>query len=727
MSDLTIQQTFALALRHHQAGRLAEAEPLYQQVLAQQPEHPNALILLGMIANQTRRNDVAEALTRRAISIRPDFPEAYCNLGIVLRDAGRLDEAIAAFRRAVALRPGYADGLCNLGNVLKEAGLVDEAVAAFRDAIAANPKLHQAFYNLGITLRDKGELDEAIAAYRQAIAINPQIPEAHNNLGLALIDKGQIEEAIAAFGRAINLRFDIPQTHNNLGIALESKGQIAEAVAAYRQAVALRPDYPEAYCNLGSALKEIGALDEAVAACRRALALRPDFPEAYNNLGYVLKERGELDESIAACRKAVALMPAYVNAHSNLVYTMYFHPGYDARAIADEHRRWNRQHAEPLRAFIPHHANDRDPDRKLRIGYVSPDFCDHVVGQNLFPLFLHHDRSLHEIFCYAHVIRPDALTARFQQNADGWRDIVGLGDEEVARQIFADRIDILVDLSLHMAHNRLLVFARKPAPVQVTYLGYCASTGLDAIDYRLSDPYLDPPDSDLSVYTEQTIRLPETYWCYGAAGAAPDPSPPPSIQTGTITFGCLNNFAKVSRGALDVWAEILQAVPNSRLILHAYPGSHRDEVRARFTSHGVSPDRLEFLSKQSWPDYVCTYNRIDIALDPFPYGGGITTCDALWTGVPVVSLIGQTAVGRGGKSILSNIGLAELAAQTAEQYVQIAINVAGDTARLKELRSTLRQRMRQSPLMDGAKFARNIEAAYRLMWHTRCQKPRQQP
>ena len=276
-----------------------------------------------------------------------------------------------------------------------------------------------------------------------------------------------------------------------------------------------------------------------------------------------------------------------------------------------------------------------------------------------------------------------------------------------------------------MSNNRLLTFARQPAPVQVTYLAYCASSGMDAINYRISDPNLDPADSDLSLYSEETIRLPETYWCYNPAGPTPEPSPPPSQSTGHITFGCLNNFAKVSPGSLDLWAEILRSLPNSKMIIHAYPGSHVDATRTRFQQNGVSPDRLEFVAKLPWADYLQTYARIDIALDPFPYGGGITTCDALWMGVPVVSLIGQTAVGRGGKSILTNLSLPELAARRPRQYVQTALALANSPARLQELRNTLRHKMLTSPLMNARKFTRNIETAYRNLCGHLVRKPSQ--
>jgi len=406
--------------------------------------------------------------------------------------------------------------------------------------------------------------------------------------------------------------------------------------------------------------------------------------------------------------------------HSNLVYLLSFHPGYDAVEISRQQRRWNEMHAAPLKSAIRPHDNERSPDRRLKIGYVSPDLCQHVVGQNLFPLLSEHDHKQFEIYCFSSVSRPDAFSELLRGHADVWRDVAENDDEELAEIIRGDGIDVLVDLSLHMAHNRLLVFARKPAPVQVTYLGYCASTGLETIDDRLSDPFLDPPETDLSVYSEQTMRLLETWWCYGPAGPTPEAPAAPSEKAGYVTFGCLNNFAKVSPGALDLWAEILSALPGSRMIIHSYPGSHLDGVRARFAASGVSGDRLEFVAKQPWTDYLQTYGRIDVALDPFPYGGGITTCDALWMGVPVVSLAGQTAVGRGGKSILSNLGLSELVARRPRQYVQTAVTLAQSPARLIELRRTLRHRMLTSPLMNARRFARNVENAYRQMWKQWC-------
>jgi predicted O-linked N-acetylglucosamine transferase (SPINDLY family) len=546
--------------------------------------------------------------------------------------------------------------------------------------------------------------------------------------GLSHHRAGRLAEAERIYRQVLAQQPDHADALNLLGVLATGAGRLDTAVELIRRAIAIWPTGASYHCNLGNALRTRGQLDQASESYRQAIRLQPDFAEVHCNLGNILKDMGQFDEAIAAFRQAIRLDPDLAGADSNLILTLHYHPGYDGKMIQEELRRWNRQHAEPLKKLIQPHTNNRDPDRRLRIGYVSPDFRDCVVAPSLLPLLRHHDHRQMEIFCYANVLKPDRLTEQLRRHADVWRSIVGLSDPQAADLIRQDGIDILVDLGLHTGNNRLLVFAHKPAPVQATWLGYCSSTGVDAIDYRLSDPYMDPPDSDvegkpstLSLYSERTIRLPETYWCYSVAGPTPEPSPPPAAAAGYITFGCLNNFAKASLPVLDLWAEILQGVPRSRLIVHSYPGSHLDTVRGRFAGKGISPDRLEFPGRQPWPQYVRTYGRIDIALDPFPWGGGITTCDALWMGVPVVSLVGRTAVGRGGASILTNVGVQELVARTPEQYVQIATDLAGDLPRLAELRRTLRGRMEASPLMDAPRFARNVEAAYRQMWRNWCQ------
>jgi predicted O-linked N-acetylglucosamine transferase (SPINDLY family) len=682
----TISEALAIAIQHRRAGRLEAAEQIYRQILALQPNHAETHNCLGSALKDQGKLDEAVACHRRALELQPDFAQAHNNLGIAFKNQGKLDEAVACYRRALELKPDFAAAHCNLGNAL----------------------MH------------RGKLDEAAACHRRALELKPDFAEAHNNLGNVLKDQEKLDDAVACYRRALQLKSDFAEAHNNLGSALKDQGKMSEAVACFRRALELKPDFAEAHNSLGIAFKNQGNLDEAVACYRRALQLKPDFAAAHNNLGDVLKDQGKLDEAVACVRRALELKPDSPQAHSNLVYTQVFCPGYDARTLYEEHRRWNQQHAESLGKFIEPHSNNRDPQRRLRIGYVSPDFRSHPVGRFLLPLLESHDHESFDIFCYASLRSPDWITERCRAHADVWRDVLGLSDEQVADAVRRDQIDVLVDLTMHMANNRLLVFARKPAPVQATYLAYCGTTGLSTMDYRLTDPYLDPPDRDESFYREQSIRLPETYWCYRPMDQTPPVNRLPALLTGDVVFGCLNNFCKVTAPTLAAWSRLLQAIPGARLLLHAHNGSHRDRVRDIFRLEGVSPERVAFVSLLPTADYFRTYERIDVALDPFPYGGGTTTCDALWMGVPVVSLAGQTAVGRGGVSILSNVGLPELVAQTPEQYVRIAVELAQDLSRLSELRATLRDRMQASPLMNAPRFTRNVEAAYREMWRRWC-------
>jgi predicted O-linked N-acetylglucosamine transferase (SPINDLY family) len=514
----------------------------------------------------------------------------------------------------------------------------------------------------------------------------------------------------------LELRPNFAEAYSNLGLVLQGRQRLEHALACFRRVLELKPDWAEAHFNVGNVLQDEQKPEEALGFYRRALELDPAHARAHNNLGNAWKDQGNLSGAIASYRRALELQPDYVEAHSNLVYTLLFSPEHEARRIYEETCRWSEKHAEALTKSAGPHTNDRSPSRRLRVGYVSPDFRFHPVGRFLLPLLESHDHQHFEVLAYSSVRVPDAVTEECRRHVDAWRDVLALSDAELADAVRRDRIDILVDLTMHMANGRLLAFARKPAPVQVTYLAYCGTTGLRTIDYRLTDPYLDPPGQDTGIYTERSVHLPETYWCYRAPAAVPPVSPPPVLQTGRTTFGCLNNFCKVSDPALAAWGRILRTTPGSRLLLHSRPGAHRLRVGEFFQREGVAQDRVEFLELLPFEEYCRVHERIDIALDPFPYAGGTTTCDALWMGVPVVSLAGRTAVGRGGLSILSNIGLADMAARDVEEYVGLAIALAGDKDRLEKLRGTMRGRMQNSPLTDAPRFARNVEAAYRVMW-----------
>ena len=688
MYQFDVEQALQVARRHHQGGQLAQAEALYRQILAQQRDHADAWHWLGVIAYQEGRQDDAVEEIGRAVALRPDYAEAHNNLGNALKESGRLEAAIAAYRRALALKPGLAEAYSNLGDALHATGAYEEALTACRQALAIKPRLAEAHNNLGNGLQAKGLWDEAKAAYREAIACKPGYAEAHNNLG-------------------------------NI---LRAQGQGGAAVAAYRQAIALKPNYAEAHGNLGVALEDVGQLDAAIAACRQAIALNPRLPAAHSNLGNALQAQGQLDAAIAAHRQAMALCSTHAGFHSNLMFTLQFHPAYDARALGAEGRRWNLRHAAALKAEIRPHGNDRTPERPLRVGYVSPNFCEHVVGRNLMPLFAHRDRERYEAFCYADVAAPDPLTEAFSRQADVFRVVTGLSHAALAERIRADGIDILVDLALHLAGNRLPVFARQPAPVQVTFAGYPGSTGLDTIGYRLTDPYLDPPEPGVDeMYVEKSVRLPATFWCYDPMNASPPAvGSLPALANGYVTFGCLNNFCKVNEGVLKLWAQVMAGAAGSRLLVLADEGQHRERTLAVLEGLGVSRPRVRFAAKRPRGAYLQLYQQIDIGLDTVPYNGHTTSLDSYFMGVPVVTLVGRTVVGRAGLSQLTNLGLPELIARTPEQYVALARGWAGDLGRLAELRAALRGRMQASPLMDGAAFARGIEAAYRQMWRHWC-------
>ena len=726
---MTIPEAIALALQHHQAGRLADAEAIYRQVLAVQPNHADALHLLGMIALHTGRFDVAEDLFRRAIAAVPDVPEFYNNLGNALAGCGRLDEALAACRRALEIRPDFAGAHNNLGMLLRDQGSFEEALAAHRRAVELEPGWAEARYTLGIVHADLGELEEAAAAYGHAVELASDFAAAHNNLGNVLRGLCRFEKAIAAFDRALLIQPDFSDALVNKGNALSEAGQLDEAVAAYSRAIELAPNLPETHNNLGEVLRKLCRLDEAAAAFDHALTLRPDFCEALVNKGAVFWIGGRVDEAIAAQRAALRLRPDSATRHSDLIFTIQYSPEIGRAEMIEEHRRWNEDHAAPLMTAPVFHPNDPSPDRKLRIGYVSADFRNHAVGRTLLPCFEAHDRSQFDLVCYSGTGTRDATNERFRSGATIWRETAFLSDEKLAAQIHEDRIDILVDLSLHTAGNRLTVFARKPAPVQISWLGSPGTSGVEAMDFRITDSWLEPPGAPAWSRTEEPLRLPDAWCCYGAAEDSPEPAGLPAAACGAITFCSFNNPAKINARVVALWAAILRRVEGSRLLLLATGGGH-DRVRRSFEECGVAAERLEFLTRyppvtgcvggRESLEYLERYRQGDIALDPFPYNGMTTTCDALWMGVPVVALIGGTPISRASFSLLSNVGLAELAAPSDEQYAEIAVRLAGDLPRLASLRASLRDRMKSSPLLDAGRFARNLEATFRMAWRRWC-------
>ncbi len=678
---------------------------------------------LGLALTHLGRFDEAIASLRLAVQLAPNLADAHNNLGNALRRLGKTDEAIASFRTAIQCNPSLAEAHNNLAGSFRTQGKLDEAEAEFRTAIQLKPNLALAYSGLGGVLIDRGQPEQALANLQIAVRLDPRIAEAHHNIGNIFRSCGRLDQAEVAYRSAIQIMPTLAASHSNLGIVLRNQGRIDEAIASFRKAIELDPSLAGAFSNLGNVLKERNDVDDAIVAYETAIKLDPTIYEAYTNLGNTLKDVAELDAAVAMHRRAVELSPELPGPHSNLIYTLYFHPDFTQQMIHGEELSWARRHAEPLKQHIRPHQNDRDPQRPLRIGYVSPDFREHCQAFFTYPLFRNHDRRQFHITCYSSSLRSDSVTARLKNIVDEWRDIAGMSDQDAADLIRRDQIDILIDLTVHMAGNRLLVFARKPAPVQVTWLGYPGSTGMDAIDYRITDPYLDPSGTDETVYTERSIRLPDTFWCFDPLTEAVTVNDLPATTNGFITFGCLNNFSKVNRQVLQLWAKVLRAVPNSRLIILCDAGKHRDKKLTELKDLGVNPDRIQFEAKRPRIAYLELYNQVDMALDTFPYNGHTTSLDSLWMGVPTITLAGHSPVARAGLSLLSNLGLTEMIALEPEQYVKIATDWCSNLPRLVKLRASLRERMKASPLMDAPRFTRNFETALREMWREWCSKP----
>lgn len=784
-----VNEALQLALQYHQAGRQQEAADLYQQILQVQPDHADALHLLGVLAHQDGQHGLALELIERAIELAPDVVLYRSNIGPVYMALGRLEEARECYAEVIRRQPEYVEAHNNLGHLLDVLGQADEAQAHFRKAVEIKPDYAEAHYNLGRLLRKQGQVAQAISCCREALRYKPDFPDAHNNLGLLLAEIGQREEALQHYHAALAVQPQHAEAHNNLacslreirrydeaaahaelalairpdfaealctlgnleqdrdrldealaryeqasrvnpayaeawynmGCVLSAQGKRNEAAACYRQAITLQPGHAAAYNNLGVLLRESGQHLEAIEASERSIALAPDFAEPYVNIGNALPWLGRIDESVQAYRKALALKPDHAVAWSNLLLTLLYDPAHTPQAVYAESLRFGERFEMSLKPAWPRHANPRDPERRLKIGYVSADLRDHAMAYFIEPVLANHDRQRFEVYCYHNHPQQDAMTVRLRALADHWRQCERMGDEQLNAQILSDGIDILIDLSGHTAGNRLPVFARKPVPVQATWMGYCGTTGLEAMDYRLTDAYLDPVGMTESLHTETLVRLP------ASATFRPDPTAPevsalPALEGGGFTFACLNNPSKLNERVVALWAHILKAVSGARMMLgNARPEQER-WLLALFGKHGVESDRLLMQPRLGMTEYLALHHRIDLGLDPFPYNGGTTTLHSLWMGVPVITLAGGGTVSRVGAAIMGNYGLERFVVNSEAEYAERAIHLAQHLQELSELRHGLRGHIAARSTSEPAGYTRTLEAAYRNMWRDWCRQ-----
>lgn len=663
-------------------------------------------------------HETAEGVIKRLLEREPEHPEANNLYGAMLLSSHNPQKAEAFLRRALAARPNFAAAQNNLGNVHRAAHDLKSAEAAYRTAIRCDANYVEALTNLGTLLNERGQYEDAEPLCRKAVALAPAFAGAHCNLGNVLLNLVRTGEAVAAYREALRLAPGLAAAHINLAIALGDPSYLGGAIEYYEQMLEREPDGFLPRLRIGQGLQALGRFDDAERRFLEARELRHQAPEVLSLLGNNRLCQGDAPGAIRCFREAAAL-GANVGPAEGIAFNALYLDEYSGEQLCDEARLWASIFTTGLSRFT-HCPADFPQQGPIKIGYISRDFGRHSVAYFLEPIMHHHDADAVEVFCYCNLPTPDDWTQHFRSMAHEWRDISTLSDEKVAAIIKDDGIQVLIDLSGHTSGNRLGVVARSPAPVQVTYLGHPGTTGLDTVDYRLSDPVADPKGTTETHYTEKVWRLPRIFLAYQPPPEAPESQSSPCLDQGHITFGSFNNAVKISGQTVACWARILNAVPNSRLILKSV-GFSTDHGRARLRelmSHeGILSERFELVS---WfPDtasHLHAYGKIDIALDTFPYNGTTTTCEALWMGVPVVCLAGARHSGRVGASILDATGLIELVADDVDSYVRIAVELAGNQCRLSAMRSNLRQQMAKSPLMDARGLSLALEQSFRAMW-----------
>jgi predicted O-linked N-acetylglucosamine transferase (SPINDLY family) len=741
---------YNLGLVLQEQARFAEAIAAHQHAIKLKPNYSEAYFAIGNVLALQGNSEQAVGSFRSAIAAKSDFVEAYNNMGVALQKLGQSDEAIAAYGNALALRPAYTEARFNLGVVLHEKKAFGRAEAAYREVLAFRADVPIVHNNLGTVLQDQGRLDEAMAAFDQAIKLKPDFAEAHYNRGALLQQQVRLDEALAAYSQAINFRSDYVDAINNAGIVLQELGRPSEAVALYRQILLSTPGHVDALNNMGTALLAAGSPDQALAAFQRALALKPDFPQACYNLGNAWRELGNLEHAIGSYQNALRLRPDYIDAFSQLAYHRWRAcdwDGYDAcqdklidmvrrglrvppfyllatsASSADQMncaRQWAQSIAPPPHQVFYHAAPT--PGR-IRLGYLSGDFQQHATAHLMAELFEHHDRNRFEVIAYSYGPNDASpMRARLHRAFDRFVDVAALSHRAAAERIHQDKIGILVELKGYTQHARPQIPAFRPAPVQVSYLGYPATMGADFIDYLMADRFV-VPSTEQAFFSEKVVQLPGCYQVNDRTreiAVTARSRTDRGLPTNGFVFCSFNNSYKITPVMFDIWMRLLRAVPGSVLwLLEANPLVSRN-LRAEAERRGVDPDRLVFAPIASSADHVARHRNADLFLDTLPCNAHTTASDALWAGLPVLTCAGSAFASRVAASLLAAVGLPELITTSLTDYERTALAMARDPRRLTELRATLQRNRDTSPLFDLPAMTRNIEAAYLRMWERWC-------
>ena len=711
----------ATAVQAFQQGRPDIAERSARAVLALAPDHPVALHLLGVMARQRGDHGAARELLQRAVAAAPDYAAAYNDLGGACYDLELYDEAAAAHEYGLSLQPNDIGHAMNLGNARRAQGRLDAAARCFERVLTMAPRLAGALASLGMVRRLQGRRDEAAGYLRRAVELDSGLMPAWASLGKVLCEIGDFGDALPALERAAGAASADGELWYDLGMARRAGGDLVAALDAFTRATELRPNHAASFNNRGLVLFELDRVDEAAAAYETALAIEPGFADALVNLGNVRREHGRIADAIDLFDQAHARASDSVQAATNIALTIHALPGATPAQILARHSAFDAAHCARFRNAWPVYGNNRDPERRLKVGLVSADFGFHPVSYFTIGFVEHHDRERIELTCYCG--RPtDAMTERFQRAAENWVDTRTLSDAALAQRVISDGIDVLFDLSGHTANNRLMTFARRPAPVQITWSGYPGTTGLAAMDYLVCDARHVGED-EAAHHVERLIRMPAAFVCYSPPPTAPDVGPPPARANGFVTFGCFSNPSKINPALLDRWGRIMQALPGSRLVMiyrHLDHPVNRQRILGALGDYGIDASRIDIHGKQPPEHFLEGYNGIDIALDTHPYSGGATTCEALWMGVPVLTLPGATFASRHALSLLTAAGMGEFVASDEDDYLARTVALAGDSEKLAEMRAGMRGKMAASALCDAAGFTASLEAEIRKIWRAWC-------
>ncbi len=718
---MTISDDLNHAIERHQSGHLQDAEKGYRNVLKSAPRHADANHLLGLLAYQGGFHK--EAIAHISIAIEVDATQAiyHNSLGLALRDTGKHDAAVTSFERAIGLNPTYVEAYGNMGIAFQNSGNEDAAIGAFEQALRLNPQLIDVRGNLGNAYKNVERYEEAAECCRIVLEALPGHAATYCNLGVALQKTGAFDAAIEAYQTALQFDPEHLPAHINWGLALQDTGNLAGALEHFRKALALAPNSAEAHNNLGMALQQNGDIENARTHIEKALEQQPDHAKALANLGVIDLEQGDPLRAVEHFQKALDVEPQFPTALSNLLLSRL----YLANTDTSENLALARQINHMLRLRVPVHLNSLEPGRPLRVGFVSADLRRHAVSSFLEGVWTYLNSDQIQLYAYATSHTEDDVTGRLRRHTTTWRKLAGMTLAKQCQCIATDKIDILLDLGGHTANNNLAIFAQKPAPIQVTWLGYSSTTGLETIDYILADSYV-LPISDTEQYSETPWRLPDSYLCYTPPNFEPTFTNGPALTNGYVTFGSFNNLSKLTDTAIACWAQILRAVPESRLLLKAKQldsPAFQSSLSRRFSAAGIETDRVTTMGRTSgFAEHLDAYNQMDIALDPFPYAGTTTTAEALWMGVPVLTLSGKSFVERVGVSMLTNTDLKEWVAASSEELVTKAANFSANKVELSAMRAKVRSQFRSSPICNPSAFSDALASAFRDMWKTHCER-----